>query len=95
MQQEEQPNRRRNLSPVDISAITKSIMEATAAANHAEHCRFLSISPEEMAECVKFFRNWNEIMESSKKTIRNTLLVLGVTGLFGLMGLGFWMKKGG
>ena len=85
----DQPDRRRILSPVDLAAIT----EAVKSANHADSCRFTDITPAELAECVKFYRNWNEVFESSKKTVRNTLLVLIITAGFGVMAVGFWIKK--
>ena len=72
----------RNLTDADIEAITTALREE----QHA--CRFTDITTEDMVEAVKFFKHFNGIMQESGSMIRKTLIVVGVTGLITIVGVG-------
>jgi len=77
------------ISDADIERIVDRLIERR---QHIEDCRFIGITPEEVKESVLFAKNFNHAMSSSKKIIWNTILVLGVGGVFTLICVGFVMK---
>jgi type IV secretory pathway component VirB8 len=82
------PDRRtRVLTQEDIEAIGAEI----ARQYHAQ-CRFTEISSDDLLSAVRFYKNFNEAMENSKKTVWNTILVLGVGGVISLIILGIFVK---
>lgn len=79
----------RTMTDADIEAIVKAMQATTDS-----HCRY-DVAPDDLAEAVRFFKNVNEALENSRRTVWNTLLVLIITGLFALLGVGFWSKLRG
>lgn len=77
----------RTMTDADIAAIVQAFK-----ADHT--CRY-TIDPDELSEAVRFFRNINDILEDSKRTIRKTFLIIIITGICGLTLLGFWTKLRG
>lgn len=77
--------RARTLTDEDIRAITLATAEL-------RDCRACPVKEEELREAVAFFRNMNDFLTGSKRTIANTLLVALVVFILGLIGLGFWTK---
>jgi len=75
------------ISDEDIERIIQA-----AQYRHPDVCRFDTIKREEMEEAVRFARNFNQMMEDSKRTVRNTLLGIVVLIIVGLMTEGFWEK---
>lgn len=78
----------RNLTDADIMAVVSALKSVN------EHCRY-DIAPEEMKEVVRFVKNWNAALERGQTTMWTTILVLVITGLFGLLGLGAWARLKG
>jgi type IV secretory pathway component VirB8 len=82
------PDRRSKvLTQEDIEAIGTEI-----ARQYHMQCRFDQISNDDLKAAVTFYKNINEAMENSKKTIWNTILVLGVGGVLSLILLGIFVK---
>jgi hypothetical protein len=77
------------LTESDLQMI-KLIVQETQL--HAANCRFDTIERNDLEEAVRFYRNFNTMMEDSKKTIRNTFLGILVLIFVGLMTEGFWGK---
>jgi len=77
----EMKERARTMTDSDVQAIIIALKE------HKCNCRY-DIDPEEMKEMFIFVKNWNETIADGKKTIRTTILVSIITGLFLLLGLG-------
>ena len=80
-------NRKRVLTDADVGAIAKEL----AAIQEAQHCRY-NITPERLEAAVKFFENFNAIVEDSKSTIRRTVLNIVVILILALIGLGAGYK---
>ena len=74
------------LTDADIKAIANEIVLM-----QMQHCRY-DITPERMEAAVRFFENFNAIVEDSKSTIRKTLLTAIVLFILGLVGLGAGYK---
>jgi hypothetical protein len=88
MEKERIPDRRsRVLTDSDIAAIADEVSRQA----HIQ-CRFTKISSEDLAAAVTFYKNFNDIMEDSKKTIWKSVIVLGVGGVFTLVLLGILTK---
>ena len=78
------------LGPEDIKAIVHAISE------HQLNCKFEEISPEDLKEAILFYKNFNSVMQDSKRTIWKTFLALAVAGICGLIVAGAVVKaKGG
>jgi len=79
----------RNFTDGDLAALVNAL-------HSVDHrCRY-DVPPEELREMIRFVRNWNQALENGKGTIVTTILVLLVTGLVGLLGMGTYLKiKGG
>jgi hypothetical protein len=79
--------RKRMLSDDDIEAI------AQALAKHShDSCRFEGLTRDDVLEAVKFYRNFNDTVSSSKKTVLNAVLVIVITGLISLTSFGVIAK---
>lgn len=78
-----QPDRRvrRHLTDEDLEAVVRAV------AKIAEHrpCQFAGTDPRAMEEAIKFYKSMNKILEDSKGVAGKTLIVLIVTGLFGIL----------
>ena len=97
-----------NLSQEDTKAIIDGVVDALSKVPVQGHsCRFPRVSeldiedmirihhevkPEELKEAVKFYKNMNQIMEQSGKTIRTLTLTLGFGVMASLLLLGLWAK---
>jgi len=77
---------RRKLSNEDIQAFIDALNE------NESHCRFKGINPQELSEAVLFFRELNIAINESKKTVRNTLIKLLLSGIVLLILLGAGIK---
>lgn len=82
-----EPEQRHGISDEDIERIIQA-----AQYRHPDVCRFDTIKREEMEEAIRFARNLNQMMEDSKRTVRNTLLGIMILIIVGLMTEGFWGK---
>ena len=74
----------RTLTDGDIEAIAQALSHST--------CRFEGITEEDLTEAVNFYKNMNEALTTSKKTLWNTFLVFSLTTMLTLMGWGVVMK---
>lgn len=85
-------NRRKKLSDEEIDAIASAIVEKSHG-----NCKFINITPDDVSEAVKFYKNFNSVVENSKKTVLNTIIIVIITGLIGLTTYGAVVKinKGG
>ena len=73
----------RTLSDSDINAIAEAVL------NHESHpCRFSAISPEDLAESVKFYKNFNKVLTETNSVMRKTIIVLLMTFLAGIISSG-------
>lgn len=79
--------RSRNLTDEDIEHIVRRIN----ASRHLD-CRFYSIDSEDLAEAIKFYKNFNKFMAESGNTIWKAFLVIGLGGTIGLVVLGIYAK---
>lgn len=79
--------RRHGISDEDIARIIDAVQY-----RHPDVCRFDTIERTDLEEAVRFYRNFNTMMEDSKKTIRNTLLGILCVLVIGLMTEGIWSK---
>ena len=77
----------RMLTDEDVAAIVAGIKES---AGHT--CRFEEIEEKDLKASVEFYKHFNSIMVESGSTLRKTILVLGVTGLVTIIGLGLVSK---
>jgi len=75
------------LSDADIHAIAAAIVKI-----HECDC---PVTKEELSEAVKFYKNLNEFFDGTKKTVWNTLIVLLIGSIIGLISIGIWHKSGG
>lgn len=82
------PRRRNNLTDEDIQKIV------TAINGHEQSCKFDGVSPDDLKEAVEFYKNFNELMKNSKKTVLDTFLKLGVGAICSLLLLGLLVKLG-
>jgi hypothetical protein len=87
---EARDRRKRSLSDCDIDAIVAAIV----AHDHA-NCKFDGVTRDELFEAVKFFKNFNDTVKSSKKTVLNAFLILLITSLISLTAFGAFVKLGG
>lgn len=53
------------------------------------------VDVEDLREAIRFFKNVNDFLDGSKRTVWNTILTLTVVGIIGLVSLGIWHKSGG
>lgn len=81
------PEQKHKISDEDIERII-----VAAQYRHPEVCRFDTIERTDLEEAVRFYSNFNKMMEDSKRTVRNTLLGILVLVFVGLMTEGFWGK---
>lgn len=79
--------RKRLLSDGDVEAIA----EALSRHSH-DACRFEGLTRDDVLEAVKFYRNFNDTMASSKKTVLNAVIVILITGLISLTSFGVIAK---
>ena len=77
----------RTLTDADIAALVQAFDAGKSLQTADAHCRY-DIPPEELKEMVRLAKNWNQILENGQKTLWNTVIVLVITGLFTLLGLG-------
>ena len=52
------------------------------------NCTFKDINPNDLEEAVKFYKNFNSMMEDGKRTMLKTIISLSITGLFVLIAAG-------
>ena len=57
-----------------------------------DNCKFTNIDPEDLEEVVKFYKNFNKIVEEGKITLWKTLVIGITTGTMSLILLGIWHK---
>ena len=74
----------RTLTDADIAAILDAF-SSTA-------CKFDGVTKEDLVEAVNFYKNMNEALTTSRKTLWNTFLVFTLTGLLTLLTYGTVMK---
>jgi hypothetical protein len=94
------------LSKEDIEEIALAVVRAQGDAT-PHQCRFPrllevdledvvrvhhEVKPDELKEAIRFYKNMNQIMEQSGKTIRTLALTLGFGAIFSLLILGIWAK---
>ena len=75
--------------------LTDGDIEAIAQARSHSACRFERITEDDLTEAVNFYKNMNDALTTSKKTLWNTFLVFSLTTMLILMGLGVVMKVKG
>ena len=80
----------RTLSDEDISAITTALRGHDL--EHLKVCRFNITNPEDLNEALMFYRKFNEALDESKSVVRKTILVIIISTIAGLIGVGFWTK---
>lgn len=78
----------RTMTDTDVQAIVTALQVSNS------HCRY-EVSPDEMKDMMRFVKNWNRALEEGKNTIGKTILVLTISALFALLGLGVWAKTKG
>lgn len=79
----------RKFTDEDIEALAKAL-KSQETDSHL--CRFNDIDPAALAEAVKFYKHFNQIMAEGGKTIRTAILVLGVGGIVTLISIGIMSK---
>jgi hypothetical protein len=87
---EERDRRKRSLSDCDIEAIVAAIV-----AHDHQNCKFDGVTRDDLLEAVKFYKNFNDTVNSSKKTVLNAFLIMLITSLISLTAFGAFMKLGG
>jgi len=83
--------RLRQISEEDISAIVSALRTSQGAECV---CRFDDITVDDMREAIKFAKNMNEAMESSRRVVWKTVLILGTTLILSLLGWGIVKEIG-
>ena len=78
--------------PISSRTLTDADIAAIASALNHGACRFDGITEEDLTEAVNFYKNMNEALTTSKKTLWNTFLVFSLTTMLTLMGWGVVMK---
>jgi len=97
-----------SLSQEDTKAIIDGVVEALSKVPMQGHsCRFPRVTeldiedmirihhevkPDDLKEAIRFYKNLNQIMEQSGKTIRTLTLTLGFGVIASLLLLGLWAK---
>jgi len=79
-------DRRRYFSDADIEKLVETINEQHSM------CRFGEISLEDMRESVKFYKNFNRLVDDSGNLVWKTILVTGIGGGLTLIWLGILAK---
>jgi hypothetical protein len=87
---EERDRRKRSLSDCDIDAIVAAIV-----AHDHSMCKFDGVTRDDLLEAVRFYKNFNDTVNSSKKTVLNAFLIMLITSLISLTAFGAFMKLGG
>ena len=80
----------RTLTDHDISAITEALKR-----QDEHYCRFDTISPQDLAESVEFYKTANRKMTEDKTMVRQTLIKMGLYGggaVF-VLGITAWIVK--
>lgn len=86
-----QERRRRNFTDEDLE-ILSGILRKSNSVDCI--CRFDDITQEDMREAIRFAKNMNEAMESSKRVVWKTVLILGTTLILSLLGWGIVKEIG-
>lgn len=86
----EHNRRSKNLTEEDLTNIVHAINKS-----RIHECRFTTIEEEDLRAAVDFYKNFNSIINDSKKTVRRTLLILMLTAICGLVFTGFLLKVRG
>ena len=81
---------KRNLTDEDIKMLVDALRVDAAEGTH--QCRFNQMNPNDLAEAVKFYKHFNQIMAEGGKTTRAAILVLSIGSLFTLLGIGIISK---
>lgn len=68
--------------------LTDADIDAIASAFAAKSCKFNDITSEDLTEAVNFYKNMNEALTTSRKTLWNTFLVFTLTGILTLITYG-------
>ena len=80
-----------SLSDDDIKKLAGQLTEHIDISIH-DKCKFTDISLEDLEEAIKFYKNFNRVMEEGKLTLWKTLVIGLTTGTTGLMLLGIYHK---
>ena len=75
---------KRTLTDADIEAISEAFSH--------DACKFNGITREDLVEAINFYKNMNEALTSSRKTLWTTFLVFLLTSLLTLVTYGAVMK---
>ena len=76
----------RMLTDHDIDALVNALKE------HESHCKFKSISAEDLHDVVTFVQSFKAAMDEGKSVVRKTIIVLLISGVVTLVGLGSGVK---
>lgn len=79
------------LSEEDIKKLALQLADNIDIKIH-DKCKFNSINVEDLEEAVKFYKNFNKIMEEGKITLWRTLIIGLTTSTVGLILLGLYHK---
>ena len=79
-------DRRRYFSDADIEKLVETINEQHSM------CRFGEIGLEDMRESIKFYKNFNRLVDDSGNLVWKTILVTGIGGGLTLIWLGIISK---
>ena len=80
-----------SLSEDDIKKLAVQLTEHIDISIH-DKCKFTDISVEDLEEAIKFYKNFNKIVEEGKITLWKTIIIGLTTGTSGLILLGIWHK---
>ena len=79
------------LSEDDIKKLAIQLIEHIDISIH-DKCKFTDISVEDLEEAIKFYKNFNKVVEEGKITLWKTIIIGLTTGTGGLILLGIWHK---
>ena len=80
-----------SLSEDDIKKLAVQLTEHIDISIH-DKCKFTEISLEDLEETIKFYKNFNKLVEESKITLWKTVIIGLTTGTAGLIMLGVYHK---
>lgn len=85
-----QYHERQNVLTESDAALIKAIVESVlhVKSSNVHECRFDTVQKEDLEEAVKFYKNINNVLDESGKTIRQTILKGAIIGVFALIFLG-------
>lgn len=80
-----------SLSEEDIKKLAVQLADNIDIRIH-DKCKFNGISVEDLEEAIKFYKNFNRLVEEGKITLWKTIIIGLTTGTTGLIILGIYHK---